>query len=105
MCLINTQYKSYYIFSRPFERTAADNDKIFSILKTFEFFADNISNNVLKELCVVAQLETWKEQDFTGMYCSQIVDLNSFLVLNSVHTCACVCVCACMHVCEVYVCV
>ncbi|XP_076449075.1 cyclic nucleotide-binding domain-containing protein 1-like [Babylonia areolata] len=49
----------------PFERTASDNDRIFSILKTFTFFADNISNNVLKELCVVAQLEVWKEQDFT----------------------------------------
>lgn len=49
----------------PFARTAADNDKIFSILKTFTFFADNISNNLLKELCVVAQLEIWKEQAFT----------------------------------------
>ncbi|KAK7481666.1 hypothetical protein BaRGS_00027039 [Batillaria attramentaria] len=49
----------------PFERTATDNDKIFSILKTFHFFADNISNSVLKELCVVAQLESWKETDFT----------------------------------------
>jgi hypothetical protein len=54
---------------RPFERTATDNDKIFSILKTFDFFADNVPNTILKELCVVATLETWKEQDFTG-HCS-----------------------------------
>ncbi|KAL8559432.1 hypothetical protein ACOMHN_045229 [Nucella lapillus] len=49
----------------PFERTATDNDRIFSILKTFDFFVDNISNTVLKELCVVAQLDVWREQDFT----------------------------------------
>ncbi|KAK7114445.1 cyclic nucleotide-binding domain-containing protein 1-like [Littorina saxatilis] len=49
----------------PFERSATDNDRIFSILKTFDFFVDNISNSVLKELCVVAHLETWKEQNFT----------------------------------------
>ncbi|GFO25352.1 cyclic nucleotide-binding domain-containing protein 1 [Plakobranchus ocellatus] len=57
----------------PFERTAADNDKVYSILLTFPFFKDNVDPAVLKELCVVAQLETWKDTDFsvygkTGIY-------------------------------------
>jgi hypothetical protein len=62
------QYTLIYIhyFFRPFERTAADNDKIFSIFKTFDFFKENMPDNILKELCVVALLEQWKEQNFTG---------------------------------------
>ncbi|XP_046366991.1 cyclic nucleotide-binding domain-containing protein 1-like [Haliotis rufescens] len=49
----------------PFERTAVDNDRVFSILRTFPFFAQCVPLNVLKELCVVAQLEIWKEDNFT----------------------------------------
>lgn len=49
----------------PFERTAAENDKIFTILQTFEFFRDNVEGAILKELCVVAQLEAWKDPDFS----------------------------------------
>ncbi|KAL3858580.1 hypothetical protein ACJMK2_008854 [Sinanodonta woodiana] len=49
----------------PFERTADDNDKMFNILQTFPFFKENIPENVLKELCVIAVLETWKDQSFT----------------------------------------
>ena len=53
---------------RPFQRTAADNDKIFNILRTFDFFKEHIPANVLKELCVVALHEAWKEPDFTSKY-------------------------------------
>jgi len=49
----------------PFERTASENDKIFTILQTFEFFAENVDSAVLKELCVVAQLEAWKDEEFS----------------------------------------
>lgn len=49
----------------PFQRTATDNDKIYNILRTFDFFKDHIPANVLKELCVVAVHEAWKEPDFT----------------------------------------
>ncbi|VDI41155.1 cyclic nucleotide-binding domain-containing protein 1-like [Mytilus galloprovincialis] len=49
----------------PFERTASDNDKMFSIFKTFRFFNDNVPDNILKELCVVALFEQWKDTDFT----------------------------------------
>jgi len=49
----------------PFERTAAENDRIFTILQTFDFFRENVEQSILKELCVVAQLETWKEADFS----------------------------------------
>ncbi|ESO98196.1 hypothetical protein LOTGIDRAFT_231321 [Lottia gigantea] len=48
----------------PFERSATEIDKMRSILKTIPFFADNIPDSVIKELCVVAQLEVWKESDF-----------------------------------------
>jgi len=49
----------------PFERTAGENDKIFSILQTFDFFRENVDQSVLKELCVVAQMESWKDEDFS----------------------------------------
>lgn len=49
----------------PFQRTASDNDKIFNILRTFSFFKEYIPDNILKELCVVAVHETWKDPDFT----------------------------------------
>ncbi|KAK3085643.1 hypothetical protein FSP39_006527 [Pinctada imbricata] len=49
----------------PFERTATENDKVCSILKTFDFFKEKIDGNVLKELCVVAVLEQWKDPGFT----------------------------------------
>lgn len=49
----------------PFERTASDNDKMFSILRTFDFFRDKFPPAVLKELCVVAVCEQWKEAGFS----------------------------------------
>ncbi|KAL5022861.1 hypothetical protein ScPMuIL_002016 [Solemya velum] len=49
----------------PFERSAVDNDRIYSILKTFDFFKENIPANILKELCVVMISEQWKDTDFT----------------------------------------
>ncbi|XP_041376775.1 cyclic nucleotide-binding domain-containing protein 1-like [Gigantopelta aegis] len=49
----------------PFERSLFDNDRIFSILKNFPFFAQCVPANVLKELCVIAQIEIWNEVDFT----------------------------------------
>lgn len=49
----------------PFERTAGENDKIFTILQTFDFFRENVEQAVLKELCVVAQMESWKDVDFS----------------------------------------
>ncbi|XP_059167093.1 cyclic nucleotide-binding domain-containing protein 1-like [Physella acuta] len=48
----------------PFERNAAENEKIYSILKTFDFFKENVEAPVLKELSVLAQLETWNEENF-----------------------------------------
>ena len=51
---------------RPFERTAAENDQIHGALKHFDVLAGQVPANVLKELCVVAQLDVWKEQDLTS---------------------------------------
>uniref|UniRef100_A0A2C9MAN1 Cyclic nucleotide-binding domain-containing protein n=1 Tax=Biomphalaria glabrata TaxID=6526 RepID=A0A2C9MAN1_BIOGL len=48
----------------PFERTATENDLIFSNLQNFDFFKNNIEPDVLKELSVLAQLETWPDDDF-----------------------------------------
>ncbi|CAL1539399.1 unnamed protein product [Lymnaea stagnalis] len=47
----------------PFERSSADNEQICSILQTIEFFRD-LEIAVLKELSVVAQIESWKEEHF-----------------------------------------
>lgn len=49
----------------PFERTASENDKMFSILKTMDFFHDKFPPSVLKELCVVAVCEQWKDPGFS----------------------------------------
>ncbi|CAH1780517.1 unnamed protein product [Owenia fusiformis] len=48
-----------------FQRTAAENNQIYKILRTFRLLSTQVSDNVLKELCVVATIDTWKEQDFT----------------------------------------
>ncbi|XP_060566986.1 cyclic nucleotide-binding domain-containing protein 1-like isoform X1 [Ruditapes philippinarum] len=49
----------------PFQRTASDNDEIFNILRTISFFKENVPEHILKELCVVAVHETWKDPEFT----------------------------------------
>lgn len=73
------------ILFRPFQRTAADNDKLFNILRTFPFFRDHIPNHVLKELCVVALNETWKDPDFTSKFnwCYINIDVNSIFTLSA----------------------
>lgn len=40
---------------------------MYKILKTFPVIADQVSGKVLKELCIQAQLDVWKEPDFTGI--------------------------------------
>jgi hypothetical protein len=58
--------RNLYIFFRPFQRTASDNDEIFNILRTISFFKENVPEHILKELCVVAVHETWKDPEFTS---------------------------------------
>ncbi|CAG5131577.1 unnamed protein product [Candidula unifasciata] len=48
----------------PLERTTSDNDQIFSILQTFDFFVNNVDPAVLKLLSSVACLEVWKDVNF-----------------------------------------
>ncbi|XP_064640814.1 cyclic nucleotide-binding domain-containing protein 1-like [Lineus longissimus] len=48
-----------------FERNANENDTIYQILKTFPLIHDHIPDNVLRELCVIAQLDVWKEPGIT----------------------------------------
>ena len=50
---------------RPFERTAAENDQIYSIVHWYPDLSCQVEPLVLKELCVVAQLEVWKEANIT----------------------------------------
>ncbi|XP_050395802.1 cyclic nucleotide-binding domain-containing protein 1 isoform X1 [Patella vulgata] len=73
----------------PFERMSAENDKICSVLKNIPYFSENLTPNVLKELCVVAQLEVWKDSDFavfgnTGLHLilkgSVQTDSNPYLI-------------------------
>ncbi|XP_038070089.1 cyclic nucleotide-binding domain-containing protein 1-like [Patiria miniata] len=49
----------------PYERTAEDNDIVFTHLKEFPLLADQLSSKELKELCTVAQLDVWKDEDYT----------------------------------------
>ena len=39
---------------------------MYKALKNFINFSSMVSNRVLKELCYVAQLDFWKEDDFPG---------------------------------------
>ncbi|KAF6022128.1 CNBD1 [Bugula neritina] len=48
----------------PFQRTAEDIKIMYKALKTFTNFSSMITNKVLKELCYVAQLDSWKEDNF-----------------------------------------
>ncbi len=52
--------------SRPFERTAPENDKLLNCVKHFPELANQVSGAVLKELCVMAYLDVWKESQVTG---------------------------------------
>ena len=52
---------------RPFQRTAEDIGVMYKVLKTFPQFANMVSSKVLRELCFVAQIDVWKEEDFPGM--------------------------------------
>ena len=60
-------FKRVINFFRPFERTAGENDKIYSIVHRFAKLCCQVEPLVLKELCVVAQLEVWKEDNITRM--------------------------------------
>lgn len=54
-------------YFRPFERSASENDQIFNAIKHFDVVSCQFPENVLKELCVVAQLDAWKETELTGI--------------------------------------
>ena len=73
-CKLSFKYNYYpkkltdtVLFS-PFQRTATDNDKIYNIVKNFPAIAGQVSPKVLKELCVVAVLESWKDTGITGLW-------------------------------------
>ncbi|XP_077982622.1 cyclic nucleotide-binding domain-containing protein 1-like [Glandiceps talaboti] len=50
---------------KPFERTAAENELVYNHLKSFPELADQLTDKELKELSTVAQIEIWKDEDFT----------------------------------------
>ena len=54
------------MLSSPFERTATDNEELYSHLKHIPCLANQVPANVLKELCVVAYMDQWKEPHVTG---------------------------------------
>ena len=66
MTTSNRLNKMLNMFSRPFERSAFENDQIYSAAKSFDVLSGQVAPNVLKELCVVAQLDVWKEEDLTS---------------------------------------
>ena len=51
---------------RPFERTAADNGQIEACLEMIPKLTSQVSADVLKELCVVSQLDVWKDDCVTS---------------------------------------
>ena len=51
---------------RPYERTAEDNDIIYTHLKEFPLLSEQLSNKELKELCTTAHMDIWKDEDYTG---------------------------------------
>ena len=51
---------------RPFERKSKENMALFKHLQHFPQIADQVSPQVLKELCAVAQLDKWNDDGFTG---------------------------------------
>ena len=72
----NSSEKEYIfvlIVNRPFQRTAVENDQIFNILKHFPAIAEQCSSDVLRELCVMAHLDIWKEKEVTSMNTSCIL--------------------------------
>ena len=66
MTTSNRLNKMLNMFSRPFERSAFENDQIYSAAKSFDVLSGQVAPNVLKELSVVAQLDVWKEEDLTS---------------------------------------
>ncbi|ELU02692.1 hypothetical protein CAPTEDRAFT_223430 [Capitella teleta] len=67
-CAIKTQHIKTLrrlLRKQPFERTATENDEILKAAKRFELLSCQADISVLKELCVVAQIEVWKEPDIT----------------------------------------
>ena len=70
-----SKYYFNLINFRPFERTAAENDQIYSIVHWYPDLSCQVEPLVLKELCVVAQLEVWKEANITCTSCSNTYDV------------------------------
>ena len=60
----NGSYYSCFI-PRPFERTVLDNEEIQKGLELIPALTSQVSPHVLKELCVVAQLDVWKDENVT----------------------------------------
>ncbi|XP_074644693.1 cyclic nucleotide-binding domain-containing protein 1-like [Tubulanus polymorphus] len=49
----------------PFDRNVSENHTLFNILKSYPMLSKQVNDDQLKELCMVAQLETWKTPEFT----------------------------------------
>ncbi|KAK2164336.1 hypothetical protein LSH36_65g00001 [Paralvinella palmiformis] len=49
----------------PFERTAQEAEQVYEAVKHFDILSSQMSPQVLKELCVVAQIDSWKDADIT----------------------------------------
>lgn len=52
---------------------------MYKALKACTNFSSMVSNTVLKELCYIAQLDTWKEEDFPGQYKNKYGRVNNIL--------------------------
>ena len=52
---------------RPFERTSAENEQIYKAVKKGSPLGGQVTARILKELCVMAQLDHWREEDTTGL--------------------------------------
>lgn len=50
---------------RPFERTAYDIGEIKMCMESVPKLTTQVSSDVLKELCVMAKLEVWKDESVT----------------------------------------
>ena len=67
---------------------------MYKALKNFINFSSMVSNRVLKELCYVAQLDFWKEDDFPGynsykyVY-AHVIYVSVYMSMHLILTCAC----------------
>ncbi len=63
-CIIEVSHNS--VFS-PFERSTEENDQIYRAVRQFSELSGQVKPAVLKELSAVAQLDSWKDPDITGI--------------------------------------